>query len=365
MKLNYEVFLQIQHMQEQVIHVQQWLTDISATRGLDGLDDGFKLAKKGANQFRSSLPILQNILQKKLPANDYSQVVKLVSTKFEDYYETGLSMVQAFIETGTIKGNQLLTKFNLQAENLKNDLASLTDFQNPQLLFNTTPPETEESEWFRLPRLWKLLMERKSFLNYRRAKLKLQYSINSSAEQKIIILAQKLRKNIFFTQHALTMVSASRARDGMNDGFKLAEEQKELFFNNLKQFSEMVTQTQNMEWISLLENIEARYNSYYKVGLQMADAYITGGAQKGNKVMLIFDKQAQKLGDSLAPFIDEILETTGLDEFQVIYAQQALNEMYIILWFIFCGVTVLLLASGWIFIKSLQALQTPPEGSIL
>ena len=29
-----------------VVQVQQWLTDISATRGLDGLNDGFDEAKK-------------------------------------------------------------------------------------------------------------------------------------------------------------------------------------------------------------------------------------------------------------------------------------------------------------------------------
>ena len=28
-------------MQMQVVQIQQWLTDISATRGQDGLDDGF------------------------------------------------------------------------------------------------------------------------------------------------------------------------------------------------------------------------------------------------------------------------------------------------------------------------------------
>ncbi len=29
-----------------VVQVQQWLTDISATRGLDGLDDGFDIAQQ-------------------------------------------------------------------------------------------------------------------------------------------------------------------------------------------------------------------------------------------------------------------------------------------------------------------------------
>ncbi len=34
-----------------VVQVQQWLTDISATRGLDGLDDGFIEAENNAQLF--------------------------------------------------------------------------------------------------------------------------------------------------------------------------------------------------------------------------------------------------------------------------------------------------------------------------
>ena len=35
-----------------VVQVQQWLTDISATRGLDGLNDGFDEAEKSAKLFK-------------------------------------------------------------------------------------------------------------------------------------------------------------------------------------------------------------------------------------------------------------------------------------------------------------------------
>ncbi|MFG1488879.1 hypothetical protein ABMA58_06470, partial [Oceanospirillum sp. HFRX-1_2] len=42
-------------MQVAVIQVQQWLTDISATRGLDGLNDGFDVAEENAGLFRTRL----------------------------------------------------------------------------------------------------------------------------------------------------------------------------------------------------------------------------------------------------------------------------------------------------------------------
>ena len=40
-----------QTMKYDVIQVQQWLTDISATRGLDGLDDGFDEAAASKASF--------------------------------------------------------------------------------------------------------------------------------------------------------------------------------------------------------------------------------------------------------------------------------------------------------------------------
>ncbi|MBU3937084.1 MAG: diguanylate cyclase, partial [Proteobacteria bacterium] len=38
-------------MQQDIIQVQQWLTDISATRGLDGLNDGFTEAENSRQSF--------------------------------------------------------------------------------------------------------------------------------------------------------------------------------------------------------------------------------------------------------------------------------------------------------------------------
>ena len=41
----------VKDVQFDVVQVQQWLTDISATRGLDGLNDGPQLAEEFAQKF--------------------------------------------------------------------------------------------------------------------------------------------------------------------------------------------------------------------------------------------------------------------------------------------------------------------------
>lgn len=42
-------------MSRDIIQVQQWLTDLSATRGLDGLDDGFAEAEASYESFLQGL----------------------------------------------------------------------------------------------------------------------------------------------------------------------------------------------------------------------------------------------------------------------------------------------------------------------
>jgi len=50
-----ELAVLAQSMERDVVQVQQWLTDISATRGLDGLDDGFDEAAKSYERFLEGL----------------------------------------------------------------------------------------------------------------------------------------------------------------------------------------------------------------------------------------------------------------------------------------------------------------------
>ena len=95
-----------------VIQVQQWLTDISATRGQDGLNDGFDEAEKHAQRFRqliSELVALDPDHRK-----DYDAMVPV----FDNYYQTGRSMAKAYVEQGPGGGNPMMTDFDKAAESL-------------------------------------------------------------------------------------------------------------------------------------------------------------------------------------------------------------------------------------------------------
>ena len=95
-----------------VIQVQQWLTDISATRGLHGLDSGFKEAEYNAKRFESLIQELGQLdhqmkerYQDMLPA-------------FKAYYSVGKKMAHAYVESGPDAGNKMMTEFDTVAENI-------------------------------------------------------------------------------------------------------------------------------------------------------------------------------------------------------------------------------------------------------
>ncbi|MDH5231381.1 MAG: methyl-accepting chemotaxis protein [Gammaproteobacteria bacterium] len=94
------------------IQVQQWLTDISATRALDGLDDGFVEAEKYAQLFRQTIAELSSLNSQN--KNDYDQMLQT----FETYYQAGIIMANAYIETGPSGGNQTMGQFDTAAEQI-------------------------------------------------------------------------------------------------------------------------------------------------------------------------------------------------------------------------------------------------------
>lgn len=95
-----------------LVQVQQWLTDISATRGQDGLDDGFEKAAESARQFKRLAEELRS-----LSAASDNEVERML-TAFDDYYQAGENMAKAYVAGGPQAGNPLMAPFDQAAEAL-------------------------------------------------------------------------------------------------------------------------------------------------------------------------------------------------------------------------------------------------------
>lgn len=89
-----------------VVQVQQWLTDISATRGQDGLDDGFKQADASAENVKVILGTLYELNP------DKKAQIESIQASFTPYYEAGKRMAKAYVEGGPTLGNRYMGQFD-------------------------------------------------------------------------------------------------------------------------------------------------------------------------------------------------------------------------------------------------------------
>lgn len=94
-----------------VIQVQQFLTDISATRGLDGLDDGLEEAKKNAENFRVALEEAK-VIARSAGYNDVLGTLNQMEKAFPPYYAVGQKMADAYVKYGPEGGNQMMEQFD-------------------------------------------------------------------------------------------------------------------------------------------------------------------------------------------------------------------------------------------------------------
>ncbi len=98
-------------IQLDIVQVQQWLTDVSATRGLSGMDDGWTQAAAHAKAFDTDIARAR-VLARRLNAPAFDKALGEVSAAFPAYYATGRTMAQAYVEAGPEAGNVLMSQFD-------------------------------------------------------------------------------------------------------------------------------------------------------------------------------------------------------------------------------------------------------------
>ncbi len=118
------LLLNIKNIHYSVVQVQQWLSDISATRGLDGLDDGFKEAKASAENFRKEVADAKKHA-KILGLDEILTTLDGVSKTFPLYYKTGIKMATSYVEKGPAGGNKMMASFDKVAEELGKTIEQL------------------------------------------------------------------------------------------------------------------------------------------------------------------------------------------------------------------------------------------------
>ncbi|MGB5793900.1 methyl-accepting chemotaxis protein [Poseidonibacter sp.] len=108
-------------LEKDVIQVQQWLTDISATRAAPGYDDGFVEAK---SYYEKANKILDELITAHQTQNEQEIVneLKAFKIRFSEYYAVGVKMANEYIKNGETAGNKIMEELDPFAEKLASDL---------------------------------------------------------------------------------------------------------------------------------------------------------------------------------------------------------------------------------------------------
>ncbi len=114
-------------LQFSTAQVQQWFTDISATRAEDGLDDGFRKADEYAVKFRSQLKQI-SVIDK----NNHD-LYRHLEVAFEEYYSQGKNMANAYVSNGTSAGNEKMKTMDQAAIVIIADLDPIVNNAKKQM----------------------------------------------------------------------------------------------------------------------------------------------------------------------------------------------------------------------------------------
>lgn len=111
-------------VQTDIVQVQQFLSDASATQGLDGMDDGIGKANEFAGKFARDVAAIK-AEARALGATDLLAEADKVEAAFDPYLQLGHAMAKAYMSGGAAQGNAMMPTFDEASEKL---LAKLDNF---------------------------------------------------------------------------------------------------------------------------------------------------------------------------------------------------------------------------------------------
>ncbi len=121
-----------QEIKLNVVQIQQWLTDIAATRAAKGYDDGFVEAEAHAEEFLADMGEFKVLFQKRQDQDGLQNIANIMAV-FDAYYTEGKKMANAYIEGGPDAGNEMMGPFDSASAALQDRLETFIEKQTNEL----------------------------------------------------------------------------------------------------------------------------------------------------------------------------------------------------------------------------------------
>ena len=163
-------------------------------------------------------------------------------------------------------------------------------------------------------------------------------------------IARQMELDVVEVQQWLSDISATRAQNGLDDGFDKAEKSYQSFLSGLARFQTMFEAENDCAGLQQVKELKSSFAGYYEGGKTMANAYIEGGPEAGNKLMDEFDKAAKRLSDTLEPFV-ESQEKELSDEMALIISSTEVLQTSVLITGIAALILGILLA--WLITRSI------------
>ncbi len=185
---------------------------------------------------------------------------------------------------------------------------------------------------------------------------------------RLAAVAQQMRVDVLQIQQWLTDVSATRALDGLDDGFSEAEKSYNSFLSGLDAFEQFYVD-KDIAMLEQVKDLRRGVDLYYVIGKQMAQVYIDKGPAGGNKVMAHFDDAASGLYDALNPFLDAQVASLSVAMKEIVESAGTLKTVTIIIFSIvflvtFMGLFLQSRNSQQQMDKIIRAMQDAAEGDL-
>lgn len=110
----------------EVVQIQQWFTDLSATRGQDGLNDGAEKAHAFAKSLKEHLVQLESVAGG-VGASSVVEGVRGVAGMVDRYVSVGQRLADAYVAGGPEAGNKIMPDFDAQAEAINDAVVALSE----------------------------------------------------------------------------------------------------------------------------------------------------------------------------------------------------------------------------------------------
>ncbi|MDY6970338.1 MAG: methyl-accepting chemotaxis protein [Spirochaetota bacterium] len=133
-------------LEKDVIMIQEWLTHVALTKGVEGYDKGFDEAKKHFNKAIKNL----DLLIKKFKDNpDELKELKKMKETLQNYYDVGKEVANAYIEQGPEMGNAMLDVFVIVRDKFNNVFIKYRDGQTDELIsiINKIQKDLSKTKW--------------------------------------------------------------------------------------------------------------------------------------------------------------------------------------------------------------------------